>query len=958
VRVTASIRLSIISSSQERKMLIPRKALAVLACLTLLGCEDGPTQPYNPSPDGAGDQWNDGQTPPVSDPGKQGFGSQSGGGNKVELCPGDQKAKVWANLVKQPIVPPTLGAGLDISGKNWQGLTIDEAEKVDCQSINIGDLFGDGTQTNYWGDNNEVIVDYRVSTRKILFMIFLPGYLGTMEAMSRDKSTKYSVPIYSQILKDGKPMTIDWNQPDKFSAEINEIYDAMIATFAPGLPPDPDCVGSGACIVGNFGDVAYFGFSALGTFLWVDNKNAAQPTPSIFTRVDMYLTKTLPFSLSNPLLKLDAQGPVGIAGKLGVAPAACDVRLGLTFDQFLQTCVKVSGDAKKDQTEYNKLLGGLSHSSERFGFDVQGVDLNFSDKTLPDNDIIHDNDLPHPTDIASEFVADQSTLGVIANDHVNNDPSKPKDLHGAGLVYLEYARLVQEKLTALTNPETPRVLGDPACLEPNVDPKNPVFPDGCTGFEGFITAAPPTSDPITDVLALGPSVTEVSKGLSLGLKPGHPQGVFCLDANGDLVNGYYDCQAPAGANGDIFATSYFRVLQVLGKGDVANLPIDARDIRFFWKQYFTALIKYFNVVGTVDETPDGVHAQIVDPDNLFFDSLGSGQFEIGEYIDRRFASKTQDPTDVVITADVKNGIFNDYDFSREIYRGETALYTAVLENPNDGIGQENTATLTNLFGSPVLKAGWKDSETQTAYYCATHMDPKACDNQLPPVDEHGKMLLDEKGDPILKPYPGAFTSTIFTLGDTTVTVAKKYPNIQSATLSMPLRNSPYDPKSGAAGILQLLVPWVPKQPGVGFPVAITGTIDKFISTSQLDLSGTTISANIDYDYVINPNTGAPTGKIQLLAVETTDFLGQVFLCQDPVTGDLLGARMYTPVAEILDWLQQHPNAYDDCGFVIRYSPYNNYADYITSLNNGVRLGITQGGGFGRVVDVTLFVPGQ
>jgi hypothetical protein len=37
-------------------------------------------------------------------------------------------------------------------------------------------------------------------------------------------------------------------------------------------------------------------------------------------------------------------------------------------------------------------------------------------------------------------------------------------------------------------------------------------------------------------------------------------------------------------------------------------------------------------------------------------------------------------------------------------------------------------------------------------------------------------------------------------------------------------------------------------------------------------------------------------------------------------------------------------------------PYGNFADFATSTSNGVRLGITQGGGYGRVVDVTLFDP--
>jgi hypothetical protein len=67
--------------------------------------------------------------------------------------------------------------------------------------------------------------------------------------------------------------------------------------------------------------------------------------------------------------------------------------------------------------------------------------------------------------------------------------------------------------------------------------------------------------------------------------------------------------------------------------------------------------------------------------------------------------------------------------------------------------------------------------------------------------------------------------------------------------------------------------------------------------------------------------------------------------------------MYTSVDDITAWLQAHPTAQDNCSIIIRYSPYNNYPDYITSLTNGVRLGIDQGAGKGRVTDVTVFTPG-
>jgi hypothetical protein len=286
----------------------------------------------------------------------------------------------------------------------------------------------------------------------------------------------------------------------------------------------------------------------------------------------------------------------------------------------------------------------------------------------------------------------------------------------------------------------------------------------------------------------------------------------------------------------------------------------------------------------------------------------------------------------------------------------------VLENQADGLGKEDSALLTNVFGSPVLKSGWSDSGGHTAYECATTLDPAVVTACVLPASGPQFVPLDQNGQPRLLKYKGAFgsNSTAFTLGPTPIKITQTFTNIQQAMISMPVYQNPYDPMSAKLPALNILIPWAPKQPGIGFPLALTGTLDKFITTAQLDFSGTTITANIDYDAVIDPMTLQPKadGSLQFLAVETTDFLGEIFVCQDAPTGDLLGVRMYTTVATILDWLGSHPGSYDACGIIIRYSPYGNYADYITSLTNGVRLNITQGGGFGRVVDVTLFVPGQ
>ena len=106
--------------------------------------------------------------------------------------------------------------------------------------------------------------------------------------------------------------------------------------------------------------------------------------------------------------------------------------------------------------------------------------------------------------------------------------------------------------------------------------------------------------------------------------------------------------------------------------------------------------------------------------------------------------------------------------------------------------------------------------------------------------------------------------------------------------------------------------------------------------------------------------GQPSGdgSIDLKAVHSADFLGEVFLCQDSTTRELLRARMYTTTDEILDWVNSHPAAATTCQIVVRNATAGNFPRSISSLANGVTVGLAQGGGKGRVVEATLFVPGQ
>ena len=130
-----------------------------------------------------------------------------------------------------------------------------------------------------------------------------------------------------------------------------------------------------------------------------------------------------------------------------------------------------------------------------------------------------------------------------------------------------------------------------------------------------------------------------------------------------------------------------------------------------------------------------------------------------------------------------------------------------------------------------------------------------------------------------------------------------------------------------------------------------------METAQVDFTGVTISAVVDL-LQNPPPMGTPN---QILAIESSNFLGDLFLCYDTATGDLLTTRMYDDVANILNWLNAHPNAYfgsqsTECNMIVRWSPYDNYVDLIETTSNGVRIDTTQGGGFGRVVGAQVYFP--
>ncbi len=1007
-----------------------RSLLVAVAAGTfaISGCEDGPNQTFNPSPSGAGDTWNNGNSNGNANSGSQNFTDNgSTGTNRNEICDVNKKHAVWAEMVKNPIHPPSVGGGLDIAGgpkgdgvpdpmsnlanESWTGLTLDQAEKINCQSTFAYDEYGDGSvYDSYWGDNGEVQVSYRVSNRQILNVILAQGYLGTLDVTSppdmAGKKHNYSVGVGVPISLDKMPLALDWNDATGFNAKVNALYNAVTATYSP-FQPEPDCFATGHCISKKLTDVyAYIWFTTVGFTMIFQNPYMSTTLGATPIEVQQDKTKVLGFTDASVLLQNDAAGVGPLVHRPNVfgTTKSCDYQLGQSFGTFRDTCVGPLADTTKNQAELTKLLSGLGHGTQTYSLDVVGVDPGFLASSISEQAVVQDTDKPTDKDIGYGLYVDQNTAGRFANDWAANDPwvkdgtgkdISKQDWHGYGLLTLQWATRMQRAFNKATG--NVHQLGDPACLgvaKTNAQLKAA----GCSGLESIVTTAPVNARGLAndvnaladaplgkDIAGVGLNLNDQAgkkpffNGMSPGMKPTTWQVYFCPDAvglsGGKIAAGTYlptNCNLNQGTPSDL---SYFKhalnqMIAVAGGGKTTSLPQDFQDIRYFFKEWIFALVQYLAVAPDLaSQTIAAMDLVIPDQNNLFFDSIGSGQFEFAEYVDRRNVKDGVAPLDIRITADILHAIINDYDFTRTLFRGESALYTAMHGGKPGAIGDNtNPVFLTDVFGSPTLAGIYLDSADKKSafkdYDCATSDGTNAalktaCGGLGAPVDAVGAPLKNDDGSLLLAPYKGAFTGTDFTVGSHSgITPLVISPLIQSVWVELPVHQDPYDTSSKLLPAVRKLIPWLPEGAGVGFPIAINGSQDKWIKTFQMDFSGVTVSANVDYHLV--PAAAGSGTDLKIEAVETTDFLGEVFLCADSKldpTKDadaLLHVRMYSPANTITTWFANHPDSVTECGIIYQYSSFGNFIDTVTSTKNGVRLGINPGGGQGRIIDVTLY----
>lgn len=947
-------------------------------CLTVSGCEDGPNQIYKKHPPGAGDRWNDGETGATWDEGaRNGFGDDFNGTSRQEICSGAQKQKAWSQMVNEPLVPPRFIGGLDVAGGDlWPGLLFEDAEKKLCQSDALG-TDGEGSLYASWGDAGELMVGYNLSNHKINFVQINQGYKGKLEFRSRPGSRfgqhTYAIGVGVPVTRDGKIFEIPWTNPAQLDEVATELYDAMMYTYAPDLPGDDvNCRASAACRAqGDGTGGGGFGARNIGMYLHVPSIHKPQPIPSTPDYLYLFPVKVLPFSNAEMFLKLDAEGPTAVARDLGdrTPKAQCHMRLGIEYGEFLNQCVTVLKDPKANEQAKNKLLGNLQHTSENFIFDVVGVNLDFTAEAIGDFDVVHDDWVPQPHDTATEFLIDIRANGKMLNEY--SPDGKTFTFRATGAIYREYARLVQQDLHRrmkqmpnLKNlPQFP--IGDKRCMLPDplpegFDIEHWHHPAGCTGMEQFITPAmPDTDDPNINRVSVGPNVA-LALRFTTALKPGDPVAVFCADPGKfEHCGGATD---HVGFTSSLWDGTYKRVLDYLGDGNVFNLPPEARDRKYYFKIWAHAYIKYLKAAKLYPTDLSKLGPTACDgfpcdpePDHLLFDDLGA-ENEKFEYIDRRFVTHDREPLKYEYEALIVAGNQRDSKFHRRMTRAERTLYKAMaLDKSSPPGGKEDNVRLSNIVGSVVLQNNWVGTDVpgKDAHYCATHDDSdcKAAGGPLnAPPRNNGRMLLDDYGQPLLTNYKGAFTGTPFTIGSTHLRLVETLPLIRSAKVAVPNYANPYDPFGttlAAAPELVTLCDWHPKTPDNGIRIPVNGQRDRFIPSADVSFSGTSISLTVDYAEL-------PGGGMRIEAIQSNDYMGDLFLCRDPVTGDLLRVEQYESMAEVIQWIQDHPGTYEACGIIIRYSPFNNFPQMLASTTAGIVLLVNQGSGYGRISSVEIY----
>jgi len=805
--------------------------------IILAGCEDGPNQTFTPA---SGTLFNNGEVDGAAAVAEASFEASYPSVNVLEPCTPALKRDRWAKMLTEAIAPPLDVAGLCLDGAprdgtdkscgnpigccktdQWPGLSVEKAmlppdpvtlEGGNCQGLGAGggacgENQNDTCGSVVWGDNGEVGFSYDFATHLIDQLSVQLGYTGLMTFQSFNKHHTYTLGFGVPITKDGKPYLINWNDytgkagdlgddtqdcSQGVGCSVNEIFRAMMATYAPKIgyawsasddaqEQATGCANDGKCLYAPEGDgFWYFGIRPLGTYL---RFLYGSPQPIVSQPNNMYIdyAKFIPGSVLAPTLAVNQQGPYTSGNPIG-SSTTCSMAIGQTYQDYLNNCIMPYGTPgsmsdPNNKINYEKLVGGHTHTVEEVNFTVVGVnqDFSLSNGALPgkgtvangtnlgEYDVVQDPQLPKPGDQATEWYFDVRAFGIPLNECADptNCPGS-EDKRGTGLIMREYQRLVENDIAFQVGklpsaPESCQFASDPVVAQQLSLPTVPTPIDNqhvCTGFEGLLIGGTATfpGDPAglaqgyLDIYGIEPSV----------MKPGGPAIVF-VENGAILPNLWFPglftgVTSPDGYIGFDYGTFWDEslgwVVRIMGKGDINNLPQAVRDRRYFFKWFGVAWIKYMKAFGDAVTAgknpydpavlnPATVAAEPIDLETLFFDNNFGLAFDKFEYIDLStvagFAGNPTPydstkpylgiPMDVEYGTDVKTANQRYTYWYKRLDREELSMYQALSPVKGDPPGAHANygVNITNMFGSPVLAsiaAGSAGSGLTMTYECA------------------------------------------------------------------------------------------------------------------------------------------------------------------------------------------------------------------------------------------------
>ena len=646
---------------------------------SLVACEDGPSQVFSAAPANAGNLWNNGNPDASVAQGTANFDAAFGTTTALENCTTDKQRLVWANMLQQPIVLPLQFAGLNLAGATpaeqakFAGITLQEAEAINCTGVS------GGPGTIFWGNNGEVEFDYSTSNYRVSDVVLSLGYTGKMTMHQRPTSRfgqhTYVFELGQPIFRDGDIYEINWS--DITHHDLNEIFNAIMATFGAGLVPlttaDPDendCYGDGSCIIvqpsqapGNGGNCLMAFLPIEGFLFQTDCTTNVQPTISIPITFQQQYYLSEPYSYLASYQSISAQGPVSVSrwnNQLG-DPQNCFIQTGMDWATYTAQCIdwapqgftinSIIDDAGLTIKQVNeaKSVAAATHDSETIDFNIVGVNMNWADEAViaDPTAIVQDGQLPSVTDAVQDRSIQWGT-DIYDNGLPFNDVDQVSGVFtgtGSSYIYREWMRLLQNDINATLAAAFPakaplytHQIGDAACF---VDPVS-ANAAGCTGLEGIALqgkADPSDSCGLTGICAnynAGSYFSQTFGGGGYGvsvLHSGFIYAIFCQDPSAvaqgaDPLNG--NCNYNTAWVGALA-----QVQAVAGLGNGNNIPAELADRRYYFKWYGIAEAKYLKAYGVNPlATHADVEAQQIDLESMFFDV--NGPFDFFEYIERSF----------------------------------------------------------------------------------------------------------------------------------------------------------------------------------------------------------------------------------------------------------------------------------------------------------------------------------